>query len=830
MDVQFQTVVLAALLHDIGKFLQRGDYGIGLKIEGKHPQISANFIGAKEDYFSKITDTALLKELVQRHHESRYFPEELRVDSAPEPIKPLAYIVSEADNLSSAERGRGAVSPQGFKRTPLFSVFSRITLGRAIPAPCSYLPAELSPEGIFSVKTQELDPKETGQYVQKFAQALEKVFSQTAPRDFNVAFNHWLALLEQFTWCIPSNTQDEFPDISLFDHLKTSSAIAASIYLYHYEKGDFSIKGIKNRDEEKFRLLVGDLTGIQRYIFGTSGINTGGVAKRIRARSFYLSMLTDVVSHRILHEFGLPQANIIMASGGKFYILLPNLPDTVARLGKIQGELDTFFLEQFNGELALNVAHKAFCGGDFEKFPKVLESINDLLRVRKSRPLLESLTERCEWKQEAFIRPEMTGEYGVCQSCGKMAAKDWIHSGEEARSFCKQCRLDLELGRKLANAEYLIFYKNGGLFNGETFPLYNGYSMAVEKILPRNLDHAYLIVRLNNCNLAELKNYPAQFRYLCNYIPLAGENQCAECQDRKGEVEGSFGCGEPEPGPGSPLYFDCIAQQAQGRKLLGYLKADVDLLGTIFTYGFGGSNNSGANSNNSISRTATLSRMLDMFFSGRVGWLLKKEFPNCYTVFSGGDDLLLIGPWDQTLELAITLRKEFFRYTGGNPSITISAGMVLAKPRHPLALAVSQAEDNLNTSKEEPGPDEIESRNQITFLEDTMKWDRAEEIVQAGEKLAQWILDKKVSVSFGRNLLTFGEMFLKYKRDKDTRGLQFLPMLNYAIARNLPPFEKADADQRELRFWLEGLKDLQNKELPHLKTIAAYGLILTRGE
>jgi len=36
---EYQTVVLAALLHDIGKALMRGDFGSGLRIEGQHPQV-----------------------------------------------------------------------------------------------------------------------------------------------------------------------------------------------------------------------------------------------------------------------------------------------------------------------------------------------------------------------------------------------------------------------------------------------------------------------------------------------------------------------------------------------------------------------------------------------------------------------------------------------------------------------------------------------------------------------------------------------------------------------------------------------------------------------
>jgi len=77
---EYQTVVLAGLLHDIGKLLQRGTFG-AIDIKGKHPTISANFVSAFTDVFNPICDVTLLRTLVQKHHESPYFEPELNVSS-----------------------------------------------------------------------------------------------------------------------------------------------------------------------------------------------------------------------------------------------------------------------------------------------------------------------------------------------------------------------------------------------------------------------------------------------------------------------------------------------------------------------------------------------------------------------------------------------------------------------------------------------------------------------------------------------------------------------------------------------------------------------------
>lgn len=66
---EYHTLVTAALLHDIGKLLQRGSFG-ALDIKGQHPQVSADFVSAFSDVFGQVIDPGLLKTLVQHHHDT----------------------------------------------------------------------------------------------------------------------------------------------------------------------------------------------------------------------------------------------------------------------------------------------------------------------------------------------------------------------------------------------------------------------------------------------------------------------------------------------------------------------------------------------------------------------------------------------------------------------------------------------------------------------------------------------------------------------------------------------------------------------------------------
>ena len=68
-----------------------------------------------------------------------------------------------------------------------------------------------------------------------------------------------------------------------------------------------------------------------------------------------------------------------MASGGNFYILLPNTEQAEHRIKKLQQSFDEWFLDQYGGELSLNLAHTSFSGTDFKQFGNVLNRLSGQL-------------------------------------------------------------------------------------------------------------------------------------------------------------------------------------------------------------------------------------------------------------------------------------------------------------------------------------------------------------------------------------------------------------------------------------------------------------------
>jgi len=814
MEIEYQTILMAGLIHDIGKFLQRSDFKGSLRVTGKHPEASANFVKAKAEVFSKVTDVDLLVELVQRHHETDYFPEHLRVQHAPEEIRHLAYLVSTADNYSSSERGEDSHLPQDFKTVPLASLFARLKLDKDTPTPSRYKLHPLNPSSAFPEKFTSLDKQQTNKFITKFGEEFDRITKRIDTGNFEVLFSHLLSLLQRFTWCIPSNTKDEYPDVSLYDHLRTTSAICGCLYQYHKD-GNFDQNSIIDSNTDKFRLVLGDISGIQKYIFEIAGIGVGGVAKRLRARSMYLSALAEAISHKIIHDFNLPISNIIMSAGGKFYVLVPNLAGSEDKINELQEQLDYWFVKSYYGELSLNLAQLPFNGSEFGSFGEILAATAARLNQRKKTPLQSYFVQGGCWNSDNFLLAKDTGSAaGICQCCHKRIGR---HTNEDGQRLCDNCYRDGNLGKVLANANYLAFCKDENIPEKyKTFQLYDKYQVLVLREPPSPDLPAYLVYKLNETTLEDIPKHPAQLKFMANYIPLADEDSSQDCP----------GCSESQcPAPLEPLYFDCLANQAKGRKLLGYLKADVDNLGSLFVYGL----REETRDRNSISRLATMSRMLDLFFSGRIEQLLNTTFNRCYTVYSGGDDLLIIGPWDEIVSLAHTINDEFNRFTNQNPNISLSAGIGLAKPRMPLSRSVSVADEALEESKEKVLHGEQEGRNQVTFLGSTMKWEKFNEILPVAKQVAGWLQNDVISSSFVRKLATYAKMHNDYYLNGNIRGLRYIPLLTYDISRNFPELndikDKEDKELKDARLWLENLKDKNHDHTINLNFITNYAIM-----
>ena len=128
-----------------------------------------------------------------------------------------------------------------------------------------------------------------------------------------ITFDNLVALLRKYTTTLCFND-----DISLFDHLKVTNALSNCIYLH---------SGNNQNSENPFLIIDGDVSGIQKFIYKISkpGKKQPRISKRLRGRSLYVTLLTELIANKIISKLNLDSTNIIFCSGGRFTIIAPNI-------------------------------------------------------------------------------------------------------------------------------------------------------------------------------------------------------------------------------------------------------------------------------------------------------------------------------------------------------------------------------------------------------------------------------------------------------------------------------------------------------------------------
>lgn len=216
--------------------------------------------------------------------------------------------------------------------------------------------------------------------------------------------------------------------------------------------------------------------------------------------------------------------------------------------------------------------------------------------------------------------------------------------------------------------------------------------------------------------------------------------------------------------------FDELALRANGRRYLGFLRIDADHVGDAFK-ALGGD----------PSETRRLSNLLDEAFSLRVADMLQARFKNIYPVYGGGDDLFVIGPWDQALDFASAWRSEFRAITGNK--IAFSAGMILAKPHQHILSKSEEAEEALSDAKV--------IRDSIHVFGCTIRWQDFEPVMDAARRLAKFHRDGQIRSAMLQNILDLHARWTGGPgRESDAR---WHPLLYYQVERNLQ--SQADARQ-----------------------------------
>ncbi len=801
-DRDLQVLLLGSVLHDVGKFAQRAGRPFSRDMDGIY---TTEYKGVSGHRHTLYTDYFIEKDLPLPKGLEDQRGTIARVASAhhrPGRESLLDLCVSIADRLSAgADRleTEGRDDGEDYKTRRLMSIFEEVELRnhRFDPEKSrAYGLARLlaSDESAFPVSRQALQGR-GGDYNTLFQGFLSDIKKIDTSLPFTLYIDALLGVLEHYTWCIPSSTWQTLPDISLFDHAMSTAAISQALYLYHRASGTMPAWGDR---ESKFILCAGDLSGIQDYIFGVNRSSGKGVSKLFRARSFFLQALTRSVILSGRRRLGLYSPGQIMDAGGKFILLVPALKGTGKLLDDMDAALQSWCRRKFKGELNLVLAWDVqMTQSDFalDRFQEKLEAVNTSLEKAKRMKLKKTFA------AEGMIIQEGYGDRDTsnCSICGRNEA-DGNSSADFAREerseipVCIDCFNQIRyIGTHLPRARFLVYGTEGRI------SLFDGLSLSLEQAAPSKLENALAVDALEDgAGFGRVR--------VARHLPVFRKDETESPLWRK-VLEDEDG---DTPEAGEPKTFGAIAVKSKkslnghlvGRPLLGFVKADVDNLGLIFSLGL--------EKRLSIARFSSLARMLNFFFSDFLVERIRQDYPDIYVIFAGGDDLFLVGPWLDVVRFSLEIRNRFRAFVAENADITLSAGIFVCRPRLPVRKAAEIIEKRLTASKAwETGG---KSKDAVSFLNETMTW----EDLDKNLKLGQWF-DRSLeegeqtgfSMAFLYRLLEYHRMYRRFVREGVIRDGCYLSHAHYDIGRNLVSRKKGgrDAVDRLRDIFAVGVRD-----------------------
>ena len=638
-------VTIAALLHDIGKFYQRAEnhldkinlYQQYVKQDGSyaHGGFTAKFINSFIN--DQLEDFSEVLHLSANHHKS--------VDSI---IKKADIIAAGHDRndkdmelLERNEDNESTTTNYVTKRMNI--IFNEVKLSDNLNN--SYL-VNLSPLSNygFSKESYEKDTKSSRkEYKELFFMMradLDKM-NRINYKDY-VTLHHLLyPIIKEYTTCIPASTminaKEKMTVVSLFDHLKLTTAIANCM---------------EKCDNRKYILLDYGISGIQKFIYKVSEGRESkpNVAKMLRTRSFYIGIVVDFLTYYIANEFNLTYENVLYSSGGRGRILLPAIPDFDNKIREINKKIEKGLFYFHNAELALNLKYYVI-----EEKELVETSISDLVTFENQITISEKNKKFATVISDSSFKNISKNINNMCPMC---------NTNESNNGLCSFCQSMLNLNDKVLTKKDSFVVE----FN------YNNYISKNNSLFELNIPGIGSIVIYDSLNsiIINPKSY-----YISINDHYIGET--------KFYAKSNIGSKS----------FEEIAKENEGDEKLAVIKMDVDNLGYIFLKGINKSRET-ISKNLTLSRMTDY-----FFTKKLVSICNKEIYKkSIYINYAGGDDLVIICPASMSTDLVNDIYDEFNTFTGHNVSMHISTGIEIFNPTSPVRYAVERAEDKLSASKD----------------------------------------------------------------------------------------------------------------------------------
>lgn len=256
-----------------------------------------------------------------------------------------------------------------------------------------------------------------------------------------------------------------------------------------------------------------------------------------------------------------------------------------------------------------------------------------------------------------------------------------------------------------------------------------------------------------------------------------------------------------------PVDFKLLADNAckereTGIKSLAILKADVDNMGKFLEQ---------SDVTNSFGSFDTFSKTMDNFFSLHIPKMMREKYPHSYVVFSGGDDLFLLGAWDEILEMAGEIERAFKAFVKTD-KLSISFAIAIAKPSTPISYLADYTEKLLEDAKE------IDGKDAISLFNETVKW---KDYLEVYSKLYGSLekFEEHLNTAFLYRLIELIEMSKKVKYENNIPSTMWKSKFRYSFNRNVLEKMKNNESKKRAENMLELLSGFIDKKPKETKMV-----------
>lgn len=535
---------------------------------------------------------------------------------------------------------------------------------------------------------------------------------------FHADENLALTLIEKYGTFLSISPQ--IPYISFYDVVKSAAAFYTCL-----ERG---------QTDAPFLLVSGDFSGIQDIIYT---ISSSGALKSLRARSFMLELLSEHIIYEIQEATSSGRYSLIFSGGGGFSLLVPNTPENQNAIDAFVEIVNSWTLDQFGFQLFL-AFHCEPLGVDALKnshFAGVWELMADKLGEQKQRKF---------WNHSDFEglfqpkTPKQLANQDACQITHRDDLRD-----EEMKKLP-------EVG-KVSQLAYHLWWL-GDLLTEFNCIIRRSVSEKREDgtlLFPTHTSQAnnYQYVEYKACSFSEVSDYDARWlvnswelenydektfpllygNYVRSVADLPDEAQRSDMEEYQQDHEKQMS--HPE---GTTASFTGLAKSADGAEFIGCLRMDVDDSSDFFS---GGQLKLGVG----FAVNSNLSRSMNLFFKGHLNEICGRELGqadaplnitensktggrNVSIVYAGGDDLFIVGAWNDVAELAFDINTCFRAFSCWNANVHLSGGLTLHKPKFPLYQMANMAKQAEHAAKANENSETGEKKNSLSlFYTDNLK-------------------------------------------------------------------------------------------------------------